>query len=123
MLSSFSLISLIGVMLGVLALVVVMAVFAGLERNVKQRYLDALPHILLMRSDRMPREEADESIKLLKHLPHVESATPYVADNVVIDANTFNRPKDAAEDISSPKPEAAISSLISSKSAPPSRAR
>ena len=39
MLSSFSLISLIGVMLGVLVLVVVMAVYAGLERNVKDRLL------------------------------------------------------------------------------------
>ena len=35
MLSSFTLISLIGVMLGVLVLVVVMAVYAGLERDVK----------------------------------------------------------------------------------------
>ena len=34
MLSSFTLISLIGVMLGVLVLVVVMAVYAGLERDV-----------------------------------------------------------------------------------------
>ena len=45
MLSSFSLISLIGVMLGVLVLVVVMAVYAGLERNVKSRLLGFTPHI------------------------------------------------------------------------------
>lgn len=123
MLSSFSLISLIGVMLGVLALVVVMAVFAGLERNVKQRYLDALPHILLMRSDRMPREEADESIKLLKHLPHVESATPYVADNVVIDAPTDQRPVDfRAIDTSDPVQVAGLQKLLDTKAYPGSSA-
>ena len=47
MLSSFSLISLIGVMLGVLVLVAVMAVYAGLERQVKDRILGFTPHILL----------------------------------------------------------------------------
>lgn len=47
MLSSFTLISLVGVMLGVLVLVVVMAVYAGLERDVKSRLLGFTPHILL----------------------------------------------------------------------------
>ena len=46
-LSSFTLISLVGVLLGVLVLVVVMAVFAGLERDVKGRLLGFTPHILV----------------------------------------------------------------------------
>ena len=94
MLSSFSLISLVGVMLGVLALVVVMAVFGGLERNVKQRYLDSVPHVLLMRDGPMDRMEADEIIARTKDFPDVEAATAYVADNVVIDAPIDQRPVD-----------------------------
>ena len=94
MLSSFSLISLIGVMLGVLALVVVMAVFGGLERNVKQRYLDSVPHVLLMRDGPLNRMEADEIIAKTRDFPHVEAATAYVADNVVIDAPIDQRPVD-----------------------------
>ncbi|GAA5115646.1 ABC transporter permease [Luteolibacter yonseiensis] len=122
-LSSFSLISLVGVMLGVLALVVVMSVFAGLERNVKQRYLEALPHVLLMRDHRMVREEADEAISMVKKLPNVESATAYVADNVVIDAPIDQRPVDfRAVDTSDPVQVAGLEKLLDKKAYPGSSA-
>lgn len=123
MLSSFSLISLVGVTLGVLALVVVMAVFAGLERNVKQRYLESLPHVLLMREARMDREEADEVIAKVKQFPHVESATAYVADNVVIDAPTDQRPVDfRAVDTTDPAQVEGLKKLLDPKAYPGSSA-
>jgi lipoprotein-releasing system permease protein len=119
MLSSFSLISLVGVTLGVLALVVVMAVFAGLERNVKQRYLESLPHVLLMREGRMIREEADEMISKVKGLPGVESATAYVQDNVVIDAPTDQRPVDfRAVDTSDPAQVEGLKKLLGPEAGP-----
>ncbi|NQW99467.1 ABC transporter permease [bacterium] len=96
MLSSFSLISLIGVMLGVLVLVVVMAIYAGLERNVKSRLLGFTPHVLLGHHDpssldgRMS-DWADAAAKA-KTLPHVESATAYVSDNVIVDVQSWQRP-------------------------------
>jgi len=122
-LSSFSLISLVGVMLGVLALVVVMSVFGGLERNVKQRYLEALPHVLLMRDQPMQREEADEAIKTLTGQPNVESATAYVADNVVIDAPMDQRPVDfRAVDTSDPVQVASLEKLIDPEAYPGSSA-
>lgn len=92
MLSSFSLISLVGVMLGVLALVVVMAVFSGLERNMKERLLGSTPHVLLrslnseFRDGRMSREVAEEAMAMAKKLPSVETATAFVAGNAMIDA-------------------------------------
>lgn len=92
MLSSFSLISLIGVMLGVLALVVVMAVYSGLERSTKKRLLGSTPHVLMRNlhsefpDGRMEPEMAADAIARAKKLAHVEAATPYIADNVVIDA-------------------------------------
>ncbi len=89
MLSSFSLISLVGVMLGVLVLVVVMAVYAGLERNVKERLLGFTPHVLLNENfpdspDGRMVEWADAAAKASK-LPHVESATAFVYDYVMVD--------------------------------------
>jgi lipoprotein-releasing system permease protein len=47
LLSAVAMISVIGVMLGVLALVVVMSVYSGMEREVKQRFLGFIPHIRL----------------------------------------------------------------------------
>lgn len=123
MLSSFSLISLIGVTLGVLALVVVMAVFAGLERNVKQRYLESLPHVLLMREARMVREEADEMIAKVKQFTQVQSATAYVADNVVIDAPIDQRPVDfRAVDTSDPAQVEGLKKLLDPEAFPGSSA-
>jgi lipoprotein-releasing system permease protein len=91
MLSSFTLISLVGVMLGVLVLVVVMAVYAGLERNVKSRLLGFTPHITLQyKSETM--QDWQEAAKKALTLPHVEAATPFISDNVIVDAPTGQRP-------------------------------
>jgi lipoprotein-releasing system permease protein len=96
MLSSFTLISLIGVMLGVLVLVVVMAVYAGLERDVKGRLLGFTPHILLRQSIIGPGDAPlvgwQESAGIARSLPRVEAATAYVSDNVIIDVATWQRP-------------------------------
>lgn len=93
MLSSFTLISLIGVMLGVLVLIVVMAVYAGLERDVKSRLLGFTPHILLRPAFDQSYPGAqptdwDAAIARAKKLPHVETAIPYISDNVIIDVGT-----------------------------------
>jgi len=96
MLSSFTLISLIGVMLGVLVLVVVMAVYAGLERDVKGRLLGFTPHILLRHQPggfgAVPLSNWQDAAARAKSLPRVQAATAYVSDNVIIDVATWQRP-------------------------------
>jgi len=91
MLSSFSIISLIGVMLGVLVLVVVMAVYAGLERNVKERLLGYTPHVLLS-GFAGPITDWEEAANKAKALPHVTAATPFVSGFVFIEAQTRPHP-------------------------------
>jgi lipoprotein-releasing system permease protein len=96
MLSSFSIISLIGVLLGVMVLVVVMAVYAGMERQVKERLLGFTPHVL-MRWETHGGELAKvtdwrEQSKLLENFPGVESTSPYIADNVVLDVASMQKP-------------------------------
>lgn len=83
-------------MLGVLVLVVVMAVYSGLERNVKDRLLGFTPHVLLSQQtvdgpDGRMTEWADAAAHA-KTLPHVEAATAYVSDNVIIDVQSSQRP-------------------------------
>ncbi|MEO5914122.1 MAG: FtsX-like permease family protein [Luteolibacter sp.] len=91
MLSSFSLISLIGVMLGVLVLVVVMAVYAGLERNVKDRLLGYTPHVL-MSNFSGPITDWEDAAKQAKALPHVEAAMPFVSGFVFLETQTKPHP-------------------------------
>lgn len=97
MLSSFSIISLIGVLLGVLVLVVVMAVYAGLERDVKARLLAFTPHVLLRYHDPAtgaiaPVGNWREASEGLNSIPGVESTVPFVGDNVIIDYNSVQKP-------------------------------
>lgn len=102
MLSSFTLVSLIGVLLGVMVLIVVMAVYAGMEREVKARLLGFTPHVLVQGEgpvpgvDPVPGEDPvtkwQDVAAELRHIPGVESATAYVQDNVVLDVGGPQRP-------------------------------
>jgi len=97
MLSSFTLISLTGVLLGVLVLVVVMAVYAGLERQVKGRILGFTPHILASHHTAgggggQPMRDWREAAEQLVKLPRVEAATAFVSDNVIVDVESWQRP-------------------------------
>lgn len=97
-LSSFTLISLVGVLLGVLVLVVVMAVFAGLERNVKERLLGFTPHVLVRSPMPAVAGEGDDAppwqdlAAEAAKLPGVAGATAFVADNVILDVGSWQRP-------------------------------
>ncbi len=95
-LSSFTLISLLGVLLGVLVLVVVMAVYAGLERDVKSRLLGFTPHILLRHAvnglgDR-PMDDWQAALAEARKLPRVQAASAFISDNVILDIETSQRP-------------------------------
>ncbi len=105
MLSSFTLISLVGVILGVLVLVVVMAVYAGLERDVKERLLGFTPHVLVKSASLgalHPQELSEigegevspweDLAREAESLEGVAAATAYVADNVILDVNGWQRP-------------------------------
>ena len=94
--SSFTLISLIGVMLGVLVLVVVMAVYSGLERDVKARLLGFSPHVLLshyeLGAEGSEMKDWHAVAKKAEELPYVESASAYIADNVILDVGSWQKP-------------------------------
>lgn len=96
MLSSFTLISLVGVMLGVLVLVVVMAVYSGLERDVKDRLLGFSPHVLLghpaLGMPGTPLQDWAQVARQATRIPHVKSATAHIADYVLLDAGSWQKP-------------------------------
>lgn len=81
-----------GVMLGVLVLVVVMAIYAGLERDVKSRLLGFTPHILLQHLGPDPAPAWQDTAAIAKKLPQIRSASAYVEDNVILDVNSQQSP-------------------------------
>lgn len=130
MLSSFTLISLLGVMLGVLVLVVVMAVYAGLEREVKGRLLGFTPHILVRSAALNPLPESgvepEDWNVLAKEAMGVEGvagATAFVADNVLLDVGSWQRPVTfRAVDTSDPEQVRGIEEMLDEEGFPGSTA-
>ena len=128
MVSSFTLISLIGVMLGVLVLVVVMAVYAGLEREVKSRFLGFSPHIQLSHRPEIYGQtpalhDWQDIAAKAKTLPHVKTATAYIADNVIIDVEDWQNPVTfLGVDTSDAAQTAGIANMLDLKNHPDSTA-
>ncbi len=130
MLSSFTLISLIGVMLGVLVLVVVMAVYAGLEREVKGRLLGFTPHILVRSAALNPVVEEDGEAadwhilaEEAMAIEGVAAATAYVADNVLLDVGSWQRPVTfRAVDTSDPEQVRGVEKMLDLENFPESSA-
>ena len=97
MLSAVTLISVTGVLLGVLVLVVVMAVYGGLEKEVKERLLGFSPHVRLEYTPfsgfREPISDWREVAGEVAAKPGVKSATAFVQEYVLmVDMASRKRP-------------------------------
>jgi lipoprotein-releasing system permease protein len=88
--SSFlSAVSLLGLSLGVFALIVVISVMNGFERELQNRLLSLLPHaqlIVPVDSDNPSYDWPSLRAEVLKH-PDIKGAAPYVESTVMLSAN------------------------------------
>ncbi len=83
-LSAITIISLLGVAVGVLVLVVVLAVMGGFEREIKTRILAYSPHILVQPYAGQEGELWDEAQKEILGREGVENVYPFIEDFVLI---------------------------------------
>ncbi len=80
-LSFISMASLLGLVLGVVALTVVVSVMNGFDRELKRRILDVMPHLVVTGP-----EEIDWMMSLSKH-PEVEAVAPFIEQSGLLMAN------------------------------------
>ncbi len=82
--------------LGVLVLVVVLAVMSGLEHEIKSRLLGFTPHVLVEFApgggDIAVATDWREVVDATKSLEGIESVTPFVQDNVILDFEGYQSP-------------------------------
>ncbi|HEY1119989.1 MAG TPA: FtsX-like permease family protein, partial [Haloferula sp.] len=83
-------------LLGVLVLVVVMSVMAGLEKEVKERFLGFTPHVRLEYTPfggfREPLEQWREVAEAVTKVQGVQSATAFMQDYALLDVESRQRP-------------------------------
>ena len=85
--SLITILSVAGVTVGVMALIVVIAVMAGFESDLKQRILGVESHIVLMRHDGSFSGYKKIS-KQIDELQGVEAATPFIYSQIMLRSST-----------------------------------
>lgn len=80
--SIISVISMIGVMLGVMVLIVVIAVMTGFGRDLRDRVLGMKSHIMVFGQHAIPKSE--KTMDLIAKTPKVVALTPYIQGPVLV---------------------------------------
>lgn len=81
--SIITIISTAGVALGVMALIVVLAVMTGFERDLKEKILSTNAHIVVTKNGN-PLYDYEDLQRELRALPGVEATTPFVYNQVML---------------------------------------
>jgi lipoprotein-releasing system permease protein len=77
-LSLFTLISICGVLVGVMALIVILAVLNGFHDDLKEKILGTMPHVTISTFDGEPIQNFDSLIAKIEAIPGVLSVAPLI---------------------------------------------
>lgn len=86
-LSAITLISTLGVGVGVMALIVVMAVMSGFEYDLRNKILGTNAHIWLLRYGDRGIEEPAQALAVVRQVPGVTAAAPFTYAEVMLTAS------------------------------------
>ncbi len=77
--SFISFVSVIGIALGVAALIIVLSVMNGFQKEVRDRMLSAIPHVELLSADGAALPDWQALASQARGLPQVQAAAPFIA--------------------------------------------
>ncbi len=76
--SVIGLIAIGGVFVGVAALVIVMSVMSGLQRDLREKILTNTPHLLIQKYNSQPIEDYPAVVEKLRETPGITGAAPFI---------------------------------------------
>jgi len=82
--SIITVISIAGVLLGVMTLIVVLAVMSGFENTLKEKILGAQAHITLLKAGHEGMDQYEEVVKKVEGVKGVVSAAPFILSQVML---------------------------------------
>src|SRR4051812_26167441 len=88
--SVISLISTLGVTVGVMAVIIALAIMTGLQQELRDRIVGSSPHIYVFNSAGITDYHAE--IASLRRIPHVTGAAPAILGRALISAHTRTEP-------------------------------
>jgi lipoprotein-releasing system permease protein len=89
--SIITVISIVGVAVGVMTLIVVLAVMSGFEKNLKEKFLGTQAHIHLTKATQEGMDHYEEVMKEVEGVKGVVSAAPFIFNQVMLssESNVF----------------------------------
>lgn len=85
--SLVTLLSILGVTIGVAIVIIVRAVFTGFSDTWQQKILSFKPHVVVQRENRVPILEAEALCQRFDRIPGVIAAVPSIETRVLVEAN------------------------------------
>jgi len=82
--SLISLISVLGVAIGVMALIVVIAVMTGFDIDLRDKIIGNYSHITIAKYDGMNTDEYEALVRKIRMNPHVVAVSPFVQGQVLV---------------------------------------
>jgi lipoprotein-releasing system permease protein len=90
--SFFTVISVVCVVIGVAAMIVVLAVMTGFQRELKERVIGMYAHVSVMGAGREALQDWEQVVATACTLPHVQSAAPVVSGPLLLGQHNRVRP-------------------------------
>jgi lipoprotein-releasing system permease protein len=86
--SIITIISIIGVMVGVMALIVVLAVMSGFEKTLKEKILGTQAHLVLLKASQEGMDHYEEVAKKVQAVKGVVSVAPFIFNQVMLSSES-----------------------------------
>jgi lipoprotein-releasing system permease protein len=86
--SIITIISIVGVMVGVMALIVVLAVMSGFEKTLKEKILGTQAHLVLLKASQEGMDHHEEVLKKAQEVKGVVSAAPFIFNQVMLSSES-----------------------------------
>jgi len=86
--SIITIISIVGVMVGVMALIVVLAVMSGFEKTLKEKILGTQAHLVLLKASQEGMDQYEEVAKKVQEVKGVVSAAPFIFNQVMLSSES-----------------------------------
>ncbi|MGQ9636974.1 MAG: lipoprotein-releasing ABC transporter permease subunit [Thermodesulfobacteriota bacterium] len=86
--SIITVISIVGVMVGVMALIIVLAVMSGFEKTLKEKILGTQAHLVVLKAGEQGMEQPEEIIKKVEEVKGVLSAAPFIFSQVMLSSES-----------------------------------
>ena len=86
--SIITVISILGVTVGVTAMIIVLSVFSGFEKTLKEKILGTQAHLVVLKASQQGMDHYEEVLKQVQEVKGIVSAAPFILNQVMLSSES-----------------------------------